>query len=360
MTDEIKKYLHDIIVSEKAIELLKTLIQTPSISRSEDKTADVLEAFLVKEGCKVHRKHNNVWVFGEIDPNKKTVLLNSHHDTVKPVSGWTRNPFSPDVEGDKLFGLGSNDAGGSLVSLLIVFLYFCQNKNAAYNLIFAATAEEEVSGDKGIESILDELGHFDFAIVGEPTQMQAAIAEKGLLVLDCIAHGKAGHAARNDGENAILTALNDIQRLSGYEFEKKSDFLGDVKVTATQINGGTQHNIIPDQCNFVLDVRVNEMYSNSEVFEILKNMMKSEITARSFRLNSSFIDKEHEIVKKALNLQLKTYGSPTLSDQAHLKCPSLKMGPGSSERSHTANEYIGISEIEFAIKTYIALLMFND
>ncbi len=346
-------------MTSKAIELLKTLIQTPSISRSEEKTADVLEAFLVNEGCKVHRKHNNVWVFGENDSAKKTVLLNSHHDTVKPVSGWTKDPFNPEIEGDKLFGLGSNDAGGSLVSLLIVFLYFCKNKNAAYNLIFAATAEEEISGDKGIASILDELGHFDFAIVGEPTQMQAAIAEKGLMVLDCTARGKAGHAARNDGENAILIALEDIQQLENYKFEKTSDFLGDVKVTATQINGGTQHNIIPDECKFVLDVRVNEKYTNQEVFQRLKSVMKSEITARSFRLNSSFIDKEHEIVKKALNLQLKTYGSPTLSDQTHLKCPSLKMGPGSSERSHTANEYIGISEVEFAIKTYIQCLMFN-
>ena len=344
------------VETRRGVSLLKKLIETPSISRTEKKTADIIEMFLQEKGFKTNRKHNNVWVFSEFDKNKQTVLLNSHHDTVKAVSAWTKDPFTPEIEGDKLFGLGSNDAGASLVSLLTVFLYFCKNKNAKYNLIFAASAEEEVSGKNGISSIIEELGEIDFAIVGEPTQMQAAIAEKGLMVLDCTAHGKAGHAARNEGENAILIAMKDIQRIENYQFAEKSDLLGDIKLSVTQINAGTQHNVVPDKCNFVIDVRTNEKYNNQKVFEMLKKELKSEINARSFRLNSSSIAKEHEIVQKAISLGLETYGSPTLSDQALLSCPSMKIGVGKSARSHTANEYIRISEIENGIETYINLL----
>jgi len=339
-----------------AINLLKQLIQTPSISRNEAKTADLLEFFLKKEGCQVNRKQNNIWVFGKKQANRKTVLLNSHHDTVKPVSGWTKDPFVAEIQDNKLYGLGSNDAGGALVSLLMVFLYFQKNNTSAYNLIFSATAEEEISGENGIRSILSELGNFDFAIVGEPTQMQAAIAERGLLVIDGTARGKAGHAARNEGENAILNAFNDIQFINNFTFEQKSDCLGEVKVTVTQISAGTQHNIIPDVCRFVLDVRVNEKYTNHEVLEILQKQMKSELMPRSLYLNSSFIEKEHEIVQKVIGLGIKTFGSPTLSDQTHLSCPSLKMGPGNSARSHTADEFIFENEIDDAIKIYIQLL----
>jgi len=344
------------LTTKKAIELLKKLIETPSISRNEEKTADLLESFLKEKGFRVKRKYNNVWASSEIDTSKKTVLLNSHHDTVKPVSGWTKKPFQAEIIGDKLFGLGSNDAGASLVSLLIVFLYFCENKNSNYNFIFAATAEEEVSGENGISSIIDDLGKIDFAIVGEPTEMQAAIAEKGLMVVDCTAHGKAGHAARNEGVNAILIALNDIQWLQEFKFDRTSKLLGNVKISVTQINAGTQHNVVPDVCTFVLDVRTNELYTNKEIFSILQQGMKSELKARSYRLNSSSIAKEHEIVQKALSMGIEIYGSPTLSDQALLSVPSLKMGPGKSSRSHTADEYIRLSEIEKGIETYINLL----
>ena len=341
---------------EQAISLLKRLIATPSVSRSEEKTADILQEYLQKNGFEVKRKHNNVWAEYITGKTKPTVLLNSHHDTVKPVSTWTRNPYQAEEENGKLYGLGSNDAGAPLVSLLMTFIHLSKQKNTSYNYIFLASAEEEVSGQNGIASVLPELGKIDFAIVGEPTGMDAAIAEKGLMVLDCTAKGKAGHAARNEGVNAISIALRDIQKLENYRFEKKSEFLGAVKMTVTQINAGTQHNIVPETCTFVVDVRTNEHYSNKEVFELIDNMLQSEVKARSFRLNSSSISPEHEIVKKAKRLGIKTYGSPTLSDQALMNFPSMKIGPGRSERSHTADEFVYLDEIKKGIDLYIKLL----
>ncbi len=341
---------------EQAISLLKRLIATPSVSRSEDKTADILEEYLRSNGFEVNRKHNNVWVTHFTDKTKPTVLLNSHHDTVKPVATWTREPYQPTEENGKLYGLGSNDAGAPLVSLLMSFIHLSKQKNTSYNYIFLASAEEEVSGQNGIASVLPELGKIDFAIVGEPTGMDAAIAEKGLMVLDCTAKGKAGHAARDEGINAISIALRDIQKLENYRFEKKSDFLGAVKTTVTQINGGAQHNVVPETCTFVVDVRTNEYYSNKEVFEIIDNMLQSEVKARSFRLNSSSISPEHEIVQKAKRLGIKTYGSPTLSDQALMNFPSMKIGPGRSKRSHTADEFVYIDEIKEGVDLYIKLL----
>ncbi len=341
---------------EQAISLLKRLIATPSVSRSEDKTADILEEYLRSNGFEVNRKHNNVWVTHFTDKTKPTVLLNSHHDTVKPVATWTREPYQPTEENGKLYGLGSNDAGAPLVSLLMSFIHLSKQKNTSYNYIFLASAEEEVSGQNGIASVLPELGKINFAIVGEPTGMDAAIAEKGLMVLDCTAKGKSGHAARDEGINAISIALRDIQKLENYRFEKKSDFLGAVKTTVTQINGGAQHNVVPETCTFVVDVRTNEYYSNKEVFEIIDNMLQSEVKARSFRLNSSSISPEHEIVQKAKRLGIKTYGSPTLSDQALMNFPSMKIGPGRSKRSHTADEFVYIDEIKEGIDLYIKLL----
>jgi acetylornithine deacetylase len=342
---------------EQAISLLKRLIATPSVSRSEKKTADIIAEFLEKNGFKVQRKHNNIWAKHFTDKTKPTVLLNSHHDTVKPVSGWTFDPFQTTEKNGKLYGLGSNDAGAPLVSLLMTFIHLSRQKNTKYNYIFLASAEEEISGTKGIASVLPELEKIDFAIVGEPTGMQAAIAEKGLMVLDCTAKGKAGHAARNEGINAISIALKDIQKLENYHFEKKSDFLGQVKTTVTQISGGTQHNIVPDTCSFVIDVRTNEYYSNKEVYKVINNMLQSEVKARSFRLNSSSISREHKIVQKALSLGLELYGSPTLSDQALMNFPSMKIGPGRSERSHTADEFVYLDEIKEGIELYIKLLM---
>ncbi len=341
---------------DKAISLLKDLIAIPSISRDEKKTADLISAFLQSEGVSVSRKFNNVWATHFTNPENPFVLLNSHHDTVKPVSSWTLNPFEPLEKNGKLYGLGSNDAGASLVSLLMSFLYLSKQKNNKYNFIFLASAEEEISGKKGIASVLNDLGKIDFAIVGEPTGMQAAVAEKGLMVLDCTANGKAGHAARNEGINAISIAINDIKKIEEYHFDKVSDFLGEVKTTVTQINAGTQHNVIPEICDFVIDVRTNEHYSNKEVFEIIDNILKSEVKARSFRLNSSSIDENHEIVRRIKKLGIKTFGSPTLSDQALMNFPSLKIGPGQSERSHTADEYIEFDEIKNGIDTYIELL----
>ena len=341
---------------QEAISLLKNLISIPSISRQEEKTADIIEGFLKDKGFEVKRKQNNIWVEHIIDESKPTVLLNSHHDTVKPVESWTRDPFCYSVESDKLFGLGSNDAGASLVSLMMVFIYLSKQKDISYNYIFLASAEEEVSGANGISSVLPDIGKIDFAIVGEPTGMNMAIAEKGLMVLDCIAKGKAGHAARDEGINAISIAVDDIKKLESYKFKKSSELLGNVKLTVSQINAGTQHNVVPGTCSFVVDVRTNEHYSNKEVFKIIDDLLKADVNARSFRLNSSSIATNHEIVHRGLDLGLKSYGSPTLSDQALISFPSVKVGPGESARSHTANEFIYLSEIENGIKTYIELL----
>lgn len=342
--------------AKEAVELLKSIISIPSYSKEECAVADFLEHFLEQKGYAVSRKLNNIWLISPgFDLTKPVVLLNSHIDTVKPVAGWTKNPHDHRVENDCLFGLGSNDAGASLVSLLFAF-FFLTEKPQPYNLIFAATAEEEISGANGIEALLKELPPVDFAVIGEPTGMQPAIAERGLMVLDCFAHGKAGHAARNEGDNAIYKAVKDIEWFRTFKFPRTSELLGDVKMTVTQINAGYQHNVVPDKCTFVVDVRTNEKYNNSEVLQIIKQNTDCEVKARSTRLGSSFTPAEHPILQKALKLHLIPFGSPTLSDQALLSCPGIKIGPGDSSRSHSADEFIRISEIEHGIELYISLL----
>jgi len=339
------------------IDLLKRLIATPSFSRKEDKTADLIADFLQQRNISVERQGNNVWAKNaHFAAAKPTILLNSHHDTVQPVQGWTKDPFTPTEEGGTLYGLGSNDAGASLMALLATFLHFYQREDLPYNLLYAATAEEEISGSNGIAAVKEQFGDIAVGIVGEPTQMHLAIAEKGLLVVDGVAHGKAGHAARNEGENAIYKALVDVQTIQNLQLEKVSDLLGSVKMTVTQIEAGTQHNVVPDQCRFVIDVRTNECYSNQAVFDILQQHCQSELAARSFRLNSSGIPLDHPLVQRGIALGRTAFGSPTLSDQALLDFPSLKMGPGDSARSHTADEYILLSEIEKGVELYIKLL----
>ena len=339
------------------IELLKKLIKIPSVSRKEDKTADLLQDYLKNKGIEVFRKSNNLWCQNlNFNPELPSVLLNSHHDTVRPTSKWLRKPYEPAVEGDKLYGLGSNDAGGSLVALLFTFLNYYDKKDLSFNLIFAATAEEEISGENGIASILPDLGKIDLGIVGEPTRMQLAIAEKGLMVLDCQAKGKSGHAARYEGENAIYNAIDDIDWIRTFCFPKSSELLGEVKMTVTQIQAGTQHNVIPDQCLFVIDVRTNENYTNKEIYDIISSNLEADVAARSFRLNSSGIKSDHPLVMRGMELGLKCFGSPTLSDQALMDFPSVKIGPGDSARSHTADEYIHLSEINSGIEIYIKLL----
>jgi len=343
-------------MKNQAIDLLKQLISIPSISKEEQKTAELIEEFFANQGVEVNRNGNNVWVKNlHFDNAKPTVLLNSHHDTVKPNAGYSKDPYSPDVVDGKLYGLGSNDAGGALVSLMAAFLHF-YDQALDFNLILAATAEEEISGRNGISSILDELGNIDFAIVGEPTEMQMAIAEKGLMVLDCLVEGTAGHAAREEGENAIYKALPVVEWFNNYEFEKVSETLGPIKMSVTQIAAGSQHNVVPDECSFVVDVRSTNAYQNEEILAIISQHVDCEVKARSTRLNPSGISIDHPIVQSGLDLGLSTYGSPTLSDQALLPFPSLKIGPGDSARSHTADEYIYIKEIEEGIDTYIALL----
>lgn len=342
--------------TNNAIALLSEMISIESFSREETAVADFLEHYIETKGYVATRKDNNIWLMSPgFDPSRQTILLNSHIDTVKPVAGWKRNPFVPTTENGKLFGLGSNDAGASVVSLLYAFFYLTQRQQS-YNLIFAATAEEEVSGSNGIESVIRELPRIDFAIVGEPTGMQLAVAEKGLMVLDCVSHGVAGHAARDEGENAIYKALKDVEWFSNYKFEKKSDLLGQVKMTVTQIHAGTQHNVVPDKCTFVVDVRSNEMYSNAEILSEIQKNVTCDVQARSTRLSSTATPLEHPVVKRARQLERDIYGSPTLSDQALMPFPSVKMGPGDSARSHTSDEYILLSEIEDAIQIYIALL----
>lgn len=343
---------------DKYIKLLQRLIATPSYSREENLTADILASFLAGEGVRdVQREHNNVWAYNlNFDPAKPTILLNSHHDTVKPNSAWTRDPFSPDVVDGKLYGLGSNDAGASVVSLIATFLHFYKAEELKYNLCLALTAEEEVSGQNGIESILPRLGELSFAIVGEPTEMHMAIAERGLMVLDCVAHGKAGHAARDEGENAIYKAMKDIQWFSNYRFPKESELFGGVKMSVTIINAGTQHNVVPAECRFTVDIRVTDRYTNEEVLEIVRKHVESEVFPRSTRLKPSYIDPSHPIVAAGMALGRETYGSPTTSDQALLSVPSLKMGPGDSARSHSADEFIYVDEIEKGIGQYIAML----
>ena len=350
MTDK-----NNIYTSEVA-ELLKQLISTPSISRQEDKAADLIEEFFKAKGFSPHRKGNNVWAWaGDKDRSKPVLLLNSHIDTVKPSDKWTSDPFSPILKEDKLTGLGSNDAGAPLVSLIATFLTLSE-KEQPYNLLFAASAEEEISGKNGISSVLEEFGKVDLGIIGEPTQMQMAVAEKGLMVLDCIAHGKQGHAAREEGVNAIYKALADVEWFRTYRFPKESEFLGPVKMTVTGIKAGIQHNVIPDMCEFMVDVRINEHYSNKELFELIQKSVNCEVKARSFRLNSSGIPIDHPVVKRGIELGLSYYGSPTTSDQAVMPFTTLKIGPGDSARSHTANEYVYLHEIEEGIDTYVKLL----
>jgi acetylornithine deacetylase len=339
------------------INLLKQLIETPSFSKEEDKTAQILTDFFHGKGIPVNRNKNNVWTCNAyFSPEKPTILLNSHHDTVKPNASYTLNPFQAIEQDGKLYGLGSNDAGGCLVSLIAAFCHFYHRQDLQYNLILAASAEEEISGRDGIEFLQTLLPPVDFAIVGEPTQMQMAIAEKGLMVLDCIAYGKAGHAARDEGENAIYKAMEDIQVIKEFRFEKVSEWLGNIKMSVTILHAGTQHNVVPDRCEFTIDVRTTDAYSNEEVLELLKSKLKSEVKARSTRLKPSHISESHAIVVAGKSLGLSVYGSPTLSDQALLKVPSLKIGPGDSARSHTADEFVMIEEIERGIETYIHLL----
>lgn len=337
--------------------LLQQFISTPSFSREEQDVADRMQHFLQQKGCTPNRKGNNIWVYNQyFSTAKPTLLLNSHIDTVKPVKAWQRNPFEATIKGDKLYGLGSNDAGGALMSLLATFLHFYDQPDLPYNLVFAATAEEEISGKNGIASILSELGKIEVAIVGEPTQMRLAIAEKGLVVMDGVATGKAGHAARKEGENAIYKALTDIQQLQEFTFPKISDLLGPVKVSVTQINAGYQHNVVPDECRFVVDVRTNEHYTNPEIVEMLQAQVRSKLSPRSLRLNSSGIAPDHPLIKAGQTLNMDCFGSPTLSDQALLPFPSIKIGPGKSARSHTADEFIYLSEIQQGIFKYIQLL----
>lgn len=343
-------------ISMEAIELLKSLIAIPALSREETSAADFLQHHIEAMGMETGRKGNNVWCFSPMfTTSKPTILLNSHIDTVKPVNGWKKDPFTPVEVNGKLYGLGSNDAGASVVSLLYVFLELCRTEQA-YNLIYLASCEEEVSGKGGIESVLPEFPPISLAIVGEPTEMHPAIAEKGLMVLDVTAFGKAGHAARDEGENAIYKSIKDMEWFRGYRFEKESPLLGAVKMSVTQISAGTQHNVVPDRCSFVVDIRSNEMYSNKELFDIISNHISSEAKARSFRLNSSHISGQHPFVRKAIKLGRVPFGSPTLSDQALMPFPSVKIGPGCSSRSHTADEYIMMKEIAEAIEIYIKIL----
>ncbi len=340
----------------EAVELLKQLISIPSFSREENKTADVLSDFFDKKGIKVNRHLNNVWVQSlNFDQSKPTLLLNSHHDTVKPNPGYTRNPFKPTVEDGKLYGLGSNDAGGPLVSLIATFLHF-YSKPLKYNLVFAATAEEEISGVNGIESIWTMLPGIDCAIVGEPTLTDIAVAEKGLMVLDCIAKGKAGHAAREEGINAIYEALKDIEWFRNYSFPKVSETLGKVKMSVTVINAGQAHNQVPPECKFTVDVRVTDSYTLEEVLDTVRKNVRCEVAPRSLRLRPSGIDSNHPLVVSSRKLGKKMYGSPTTSDQALIPAPSIKVGPGDSARSHSADEFIYLHEIEAGIDTYIKII----
>ena len=341
---------------QNAIDLLQNLIAIPSFSKEEKTASDFLQNYIENLGYKVNRVGNNLWIFaGGINLRKKTLMLNSHIDTVRPAGTWTREPFSADMEGGKLYGLGSNDAGASLVSLLEVFLILAK-KQQPYNLIFSVSAEEEMSGANGCAEMIKQLPPIDLAVVGEPTGMQLAVAEKGLLVLDCTAHGKSGHAAREEGENAIYKAIEDINWFRSYQFPKKSELSGAVKMSVTLINAGTQHNVVPDKCEFAVDIRTNEFYSNPEVLEEIKKHVKCDVTPRSTHLNSSHISLDHPVVKRGLSLGLTYYGSPTSSDQMRIPYTSLKIGPGKSSRSHTADEFVKLSEIRQGIDIYLQLL----
>ena len=344
-------------IKKQSLDLLKQLISIRSFSKEEDKTADAIEHFLQQRNVKTSRKLNNIWAYNKhFDAAKPTVLLNSHHDTVKPNTGYTRDPYDADLEDGRLYGLGSNDAGGCLVSLIATFLHYYESEDLVYNICLAATAEEEISGNNGLECVLPDLGELEFAIVGEPTLMNLAIAERGLLVLDCTTHGKAGHAAREEGDNAIYKALKDIEWFRNYRFSKVSEMFGPLKMSVTIINAGSQHNVVPATCTFTVDVRVTDAYTNEEVLKIIRTNVDCEVKPRSVRLKPSSIDKEHPIVVSGIALGRTTYGSPTTSDQALLSIPSLKVGPGDSARSHMADEYVHVNEVEEGIELYIKML----
>jgi acetylornithine deacetylase len=353
MDNEIINKLH-----EEAVGLLKELIATPSFSKEEDETAGILCRFIGTKGIEHSRVGNNVYALNKYyDVNKPSILLNSHHDTVKPNKGYTFDPFSPFEKDGKLFGLGSNDAGGCLVSLIATFLYFYDRNDLSHNVVFAASAEEEISGVNGIELVLPYLGKLDYGIVGEPTKLEMAVAERGLMVIDCTAEGRSGHAARNEGENALYKAVDDINWLRNYKFEKVSPLLGESRLTATVINTeNIQHNVVPSQCKYVIDVRVNELYTFEEILEALKNNLKSKFKPRTTRMKSTSIPLDHPLVKAGINLGKGYYGSPTTSDKALMPFATLKMGPGDSARSHTADEFIYLDEIKEGITTYIQLV----
>ena len=343
-------------MTDEAVGLLKELIAIPSVSREEAQAADCLQRYIELQGMETGRKGNNVWCLSPaFDLKRPTLLLNSHIDTVKPVAGWRKDPFAPTESNGRLYGLGSNDAGASVVSLLQVFLALCRTAQP-YNLVFLASCEEEVSGAGGIECVLPLLPPISFALVGEPTEMQPAIAEKGLMVLDVTATGRSGHAARDEGDNAIYKVLDDVAWFRDYRFPRVSPLLGPVKMSVTQVNAGTQHNVIPDRCTFVVDIRSNECYTNEELFAEICRHIHCEAKARSFRLGSSHAPEGHPLVQRAIELGRVPFGSPTLSDQALMPFPSMKMGPGKSSRSHTADEFIFIKEIEEAIGLYLSLL----
>ena len=350
-TEEKRQYVND------AVELLKALIAIPRISRNEAIASNLIEEWMTNWGLNPKREANNLWAVADnYNEAKPTLLLNAHIDTVKPVQTWTRNPHQPSIEDDRLYGLGSNDCGGGLVTLMQVYRIL-KDSDRQYNLVFVASAEEEVSGKNGIERVLPLLPKIDVAIVGEPTGMQPASAEKGLMVIDGYAKGVSGHAARNEGVNAIYEALDDLMWLRDYHFRKKSPLLGATKMTVTQVESGTQHNVIPDVLHFVIDVLTNEFYQNEYVFAFLQKQMKRcELKVRSFRLHSSSIAEDHPLVKRCTDLGLKPFGSPTLSDQALMPFPSFKLGPGESARSHSADEFICISEIEQALETYLKII----
>lgn len=337
------------------IDLLKNMIRIPSFSRDEGAVADFLERWMLTEGFEARRLGNNLWIESGPADGRPTILLNAHIDTVKPASGYTRDPFTPEIEDGCLYGLGSNDDGGSLVALLVTYSRLIQ-KEQPYRLIFSATAEEEVSGKGGLDLILPELGRIDFGVMGEPTGMRMAVAERGLMVLDCTAYGKSGHAARNEGVNAIYKAIEDIQWFKSHSFDRVSDFLGAVKMSVTQINAGTQHNVVPDKCTFVVDVRPNGMYTNPELLEMIKSSVSCEVKERSTRIGSSHLPMDHPAVVRGLSLGLEPFGSPATSNQALCHFPTLKIGPGDSARSHSADEYIRLDEIADGIETYVALL----
>jgi acetylornithine deacetylase len=342
---------------ETYIDLLSNLIAIPSFSKEEHKTASLIEAFLSQKSIVSQRIQNNIIARNKhFNPAKPTILLNSHHDTVKPNASWKKDPFTPVVVDGKLYGLGSNDAGGPLVSLIAAFVHFYDDEKLKYNLILAASAEEEISGKNGVELIIPDLGEINFAIVGEPTKLEMAIAEKGLMVLDCVARGKSGHAAREEGENAIYKAIPDITWFQNYRFDKTSDRLGEIKMSVTVIEAGSQHNVVPDTCRFVVDVRSTDAFTNEEILDIVKENVTCEIAPRSTRLQPSGLPDGHILLSCANALNIETFGSPTLSDQALMPFPSVKIGPGDSARSHTADEFIGIQEIRDGIELYIRLL----